>query len=369
MSKTLINASNLHYGGGVQVAVSILDELNRMGHFNYDIIVSQKVDNELNILKTRLDLFRGYRVYNTYGIRALLDYNFIKLVRSYDVVLTIFGPHYTWGKSKNNIVGFAQPWIIYPNNELYQSFSVVKKLFTKLKYYCQKYFYFKADKIIVELDHVKSELSKFKNSPEIHVVNNCISSIYSDATKWSKVPFSELKDYDILLGIVARDYPHKNLGILPKVKDEMWDVYGVRVKFLVTLTAAEWAERDQEFHKCALNLGSLAITQCPSFYECVDGVIFPSLLECFSATPIEAMIMKKPVFASDRIFVKQACENFVVYFDPKCAKSIAESIFLYFSKNKEKMLNLAENAYDHAQKYNNPAQRAIRFIEIIGSIK
>ena len=128
------------------------------------------------------------------------------------------------------------------------------------------------------------------------------------------------------------------------------------VRFLVTLTNEEWLKRDDRFHAYVDNVGSISIAQCPSFYNLLDGVIFPSLLECFSATPIEAMIMKKPVFASDRLFVKQACEDFVNYFDP---------IYKYFLKKKSQNLNFIENAYNQALKYNNPSERAKKYIKII----
>ena len=93
------------------------------------------------------------------------------------------------------------------------------------------------------------------------------------------------------------------------------------------------------------------------------GVIFPSLLECFSATPIEAMIMKKPVFASDRLFVRQSCDGFVNYFDPNSPESIAKSIYIYFLQNELQRSSFVDSAYNHALKYNNPSSRALKYIK------
>ncbi|MEM7928074.1 glycosyltransferase, partial [Morganella morganii] len=63
-------------------------------------------------------------------------------------------------------------------------------------------------------------------------------------------------------------------------------------------------------------------------------LIFPSLLESFSATPVEAMKMKVPVIASDLPFVRSICKDSAFYFNPLDPYSIAESIFYAYS-NKE----------------------------------
>ncbi|MBT3583408.1 MAG: hypothetical protein HN509_00765, partial [Halobacteriovoraceae bacterium] len=112
------------------------------------------------------------------------------------------------------------------------------------------------------------------------------------SAKWVNIDFNKQKS-DLTLGIVSRDYPHKNLKVLPDVAVALRQIYGINVRFLVTLTDDEWSMRDLRFYKYIDNVGSINIAQCPSFYKLLDGVIFPSLLECFSATPIESMIMKK----------------------------------------------------------------------------
>ena len=363
--KVLINASNLHSGGAVQVAVSFLNELIHLKQVDIDVIVSSKVHRELKSINAEVERFSSYNIYDTSGFSALIDFKFTNIILSYGTVFTIFGPLYTWKKPKNSIVGFAQPWIIYADNEIYKSYGFLYKVIVRLKYSIQKYFYFKSDKLIVELEHVKKELKKLEKKKESVVVNNCISSIYSTSEQWQPIEYARIDQNIVLLGIVTRDYPHKNLNILPYVAEILKHTYKMDVRFLVTLTNEEWLKRDDRFHAYVDNVGSISIAQCPSFYNLLDGVIFPSLLECFSATPIEAMIMKKPVFASDRLFVKQACEDFVNYFDPIEPDSIAESIYKYFLKKKSQNLNFIENAYNQALKYNNPSERAKKYIKII----
>ena len=362
--RVLVNAANLHSGGAVQVAVSFLSELIYLGEVDTDVIVSSKVHYELRSINTKVERFNSYSVHDASGFGALFDLKFINIISSSRTVFTIFGPLYTWRKPKNSIVGFAQPWIIYADNEIYKSSGFLFKALVRLKYSIQKYFYLNSDKLIVELDHVKKELESLANKTEIVVVNNCISSIYSDIKQWKPVNYVRKNESVLLLGIVTRDYPHKNLKILPDVQAILKQTYKVNVRFLVTLTNEEWLNKDDRFRACVDNVGPISVAQCPSFYNLLDGVIFPSLLECFSATPIEAMVMKKPVFASDRLFVRQACEDFVNYFNPIRPDCIAESIHKYFLNEKNQNLYFIERARNHALKYSNPSKRAKRYIKI-----
>ena len=155
---------------------------------------------------------------------------------------------------------------------------------------------------------------------------------------------------------------------MPSVLRILKEKYQVEAKCLVTLTKEEWLSKDDEFREYIDNVGPITVTQCPLFYNLLDGVIFPSLLECFSATPIEAMIMKKPVFASDRLFVRQACGDFVNYFNPVNSDSVAESVYNYIVMDNIQQSHFIESAYDHALKYSNPSERANKYIDIIESV-
>jgi len=363
--KILINATNLHSGGAIQVAASFINEIILFEDVDFDVIVSSEVNNELKSIKTRVEQFHSYSVINTYGFSILFNYKFLRFILSYQTVFTIFGPLYILKNLEKSIVGFAQPWIVYPNNEIYRSYGFFNKLMARLKHSIQKYFYFKSDKLIVELDHVKEGLKGLTKNIDIVVVNNCISSIYSNSNKWASVNYIRSDHNTLLLGIIARDYPHKNLNILPDIAETLKSTYKMNVKFLVTLTDEEWLNRDSRFRSYIDNVGQLSVVQCPSFYNLLDGVIFPSLLECFSATPIEAMIMKKPVFASDRLFVKQVCGDFVKYINPIDPVDIAKIIYNYFLMGSNERLSFIESAYIQALRYNNPSERDKQYIQTI----
>jgi glycosyltransferase involved in cell wall biosynthesis len=180
--KILINASNLHVGGGVQVATSFIHELSLMKFFGHEfhVIVSEVVDSNLNKIDCAVDGFASYRVLNSHGVLSAIKYFRIK-IRDYDVVHTIFGPLYSFIRPRRNVVGFAQPWIIYPKNELYNGMPFVVKLKSKFKYAMQRIFFSKSDILFVELEHVRKKLIDLKviKSDKIVVVYNCLSSVYA----------------------------------------------------------------------------------------------------------------------------------------------------------------------------------------------
>ncbi|WP_180066573.1 glycosyltransferase [Acinetobacter sp. YH12129] len=364
MANILINASNLHNGGGVQVASSFINELLEIPNDlikNFDIIVSSEVDKNIN--ENARVFFKKYTVHNIYGLKKYKKNK--KIFDCYDLVFTIFGPCYHPVKGIK-VVGFAQPWIIYPDNECYSMLSNLEKLKFKIKFFMQKYFFKKSDFCIVELEHVKQrliELNIFKNS-HIDVVYNTVSNVYFSPEKWEKikiVPSNKIK-----IGLISRDYFHKNTNILPKVKEILKNKYKQDVDFYVTFNEGEWANKSSYFRKNVINIGPLKVNECPSFYDKMDAIIFPSLLECFSATPLEAMIMKKPLFASNRGFIKDVCLDFAYYFEPTDPESCAAVINDFLRKTNSIELDIRlTTAQKHAENFSSARQRALKYIQVI----
>ena len=73
-------------------------------------------------------------------------------------------------------------------------------------------------------------------------------------------------------------------------------------------------------------MGPVSVTDLPSLYSRANAVIFPSLLECFSVTPLEGMRSALPVFASDRDFVRTVCGGAATYFEPTDVKDAIGAI-------------------------------------------
>src|SRR5690606_1179077 len=225
------------------------------------------------------------------------------------------------------------PWIIYPNNECYARIPLRRRLAMRLKFRLQALFFKRADELIVESEHVREGLIRELGFPaeRIHVVHNCLSSIYRDEAAWQPVTLPPA-DCDLRLGFVGRNYLHKNTEIFPAIVRSLAADHGLHARFYVTFSEAEWRACSPEFRRACINVGPLSVAQCPSFYRQMDAVVFPSLLECFSATPLEAMAMEKPLFASDRPFNRDICGTHAHYFDPMMPDTAADCIARVFSR-------------------------------------
>lgn len=363
----LVNCSNLHNGGGVQVAVSFIFELSLLSDTDLSyihVVASDEVNDGLTRLNTKINGFGSYEVLNTYGLQALRS-PLNKRIKRYHVVFTVFGPNYLRVKSENEIVGFAQLWILNFDNPISHTMPFFSRNILRTKFSVQWLFFLRADHYIVELEHVKEALvaKKSIDTDKISVVHNTVSSLYLDKTLWKSISFTK-NENELSLGIVTRDYPHKNLDILPLVAQQLELNHSLKVHFYTTLNEIEWSLRDGEFKKYVSTVGSLSPDECPSFYEQIDGVVFPSLLECFSATPLEAMVMNKPLFASDRGFVRDICGSHATYFDPLDANSVAGHIANYFKSNLDRTDQL-QQARNHALNFSSAKGRAEQYLEII----
>lgn len=363
--KVAINACGLHVGGGIQVAVSFLDELTRqnINRLHVDFFVSSEVDANLRKIHSKITSQKNYFVLDTHGISTMFS-RANNILSDYKVVFTIFGPSYLRSQRGVQVMGFAQLWII--DDSAYHVLGLLDKIKFQAKFIIQTLFFKNADKLIVELEHVKAGLIKAGIAKEenIEVVHNCVSSIYFDPGLWERLSIEICKS-TLSLGFVGRDYPHKNINLLPAVKRILLSKHGLDVNFYVTLKDSEWSKKNAEFRRSTINVGELSLAQCPFFYKAVDGVIFPSLLECFSVTPLEAMIMKRPLFASNRRFVRDVCGDHVLYFEPQDAESAAFIIADFFrnkSNNYEDRLSLARN---HALNFSNAQSRATHYLRVI----
>lgn len=368
-----INASNLHNGGGVQVATSFISEIVENDDFfykyNVTIFASKAVNDNLLASGINTSKFKNYEIFEIFGLHAL-KFDVKKKFKDFDVVFSIFGPVYLSGRIKNHIVGFAQSWILNPNNDVSRQCNLINRLKLRLKFAIQwRFFEFSADKLVVELPHVKKKLMASKGFPseKIEVVENCFSSIYLDKKKWKPLSKSiESKKDVIRLGYLSRAYMHKNLQIILPVAKALDDMTNTRFEFFVTLNESEWNGFSKEYRDVVKNIGPLSVAQCPSFYNLMDGVVFFSLLECFSATPLEALVMRKPLFASNKDFVRDVCADHATYVDSMNPYDIALKILdWFFNKSQEERINALDRAYSYALSLPTAHDRASSYLRII----
>ena len=366
-NSVLVNCSNLHTGGGVAVATSFIDCLSRMDHEGLciSLLLSTSVERNLRALGTNLGAFAQCQTQDFHGLAAMWQ-RLERYFKGQDLVFTVFGPAYFVRRRTRHLFGFAQPNILYADNPVAARQGLLARWRTRAKFALQAWFYSREDAFVVELEHVRSGLLKnrlFQDKP-VHIVYNSVHSVFDEPQSWAPL---ELPHYPgrLRLGVISRNYPHKNLAILVEVKRHLQQAHGRATDIYVTFPPDEWAACNDEFRENVINAGVLSLSQCPSFYTQLDGVVFPSLLECFSAAPIETMKVGRPLFASDLSFIRDVCGDHCEYFDPLNAADIAHSIDAFFSLPAERQQQRCEAARAHVGKFPGPDERAAGYLKVI----
>lgn len=346
IKKILINATNLNEGGGVQVATSFLKDLNQLdlsSQLEISVFVSGAVDRNLQTDFFDKSCFFEYKVKKSRDINLLNSYK----LNQFDVVFTVFGPFFLPLYRKKHICGFAQPWVIYPVEDVLKKVTFFKRLFYKIKYFLVAYIFKYADALVVESNHIKKLLVQKGFTNRIEVVENAVSSVFFNKNEWQKINSDIFDSKKINVGILSGSYPHKNLSFIIELANKLEDQYPKSFNFIFTLTQDKYIDliKDKSTESIR-NLGVIKLQDCPSFYQQVDGVMLPSLLECFSITPYEAMLMKKIVFLSDRDFFIAPCCDHALYFDPLSVENAEEVISKwYFETRQSEQLEHIEAAY------------------------
>ena len=364
----LINGSNLHVGGGVAVATSYIKSLSQKKNLEFDIslLVSTKIMKNLKDLDTDFSVFKSVKSIDYVGIKALWS-GLAKELSDYDLVFTVFGPAYTMRKPAKHIVGFAQPSIIYPDSRAFLKIPVHLRKVQRLKFKMQELFFAKADALVVELEHVKLGLQKIPafRDKKIYVVNSAVDSVFSEPDRWRAIDKPMVSEGRIKLGLISRNYAHKNLDLLPYIKRSLKHNHGIEADIFVTFVPEEWEACSEFFKENINNVGPLTLAQCPTFYDSLDGVIFPSLLECFSAVPIESMLIGKPLFASDLPFIRDCCKTYANYFKPEDAESAAAVIADYYGRPLTEQESFVSDAQRFVSSYPSAEDRAESYLTLI----
>lgn len=334
-----INLSNIRTGGSIQVAMSFIDHvLASEFKSNFYFLFSARLMKEMkkSHLASFLDQLRNRKINR-------LSLFFLISILQPKKIFTLFGPLYALKLTRNRdwITGFAQPWILYPNNKVYDELNKITWLRYKIMFWIQKLLYYNSHTLIVEHQGVKAMLKNHIKNKNIIVAKNCLNQIFLKPKSWKSINIADNKKLKI--GVIGRNYIHKNMKILPAVHNALLQNHEIISQFYCTLTSEEMIKMDNEFKAKVISVGELVIDQCPDFYNKMDIIFFPSNLECFSATPLEALFMKKSIVCSNLAFNKNIIGKFGTYFEPNNPISAAEKIVVILKTQTDKKLDEAKD--------------------------
>ena len=372
----LINTSNLYVGGGMQVALSFINELKEMDTpHHYHIFLSKAINKQLDT-KSFPDHFQFYLIEKTPAsiktrkkIVGQLE-ELEKKIRP-DIVFSVFGPTY-WRPKTKHIMGFAVPWVLQQDSVAYHELPLRKRIKMRMWVkYVAHHAKKDATRYIIETEDGKSRMSRVLNIAEknIAVVGNSYSAVFDDVaylnkqnSEYMQLPLKRENEFRLLL--ISHNHPHKNLKIInqaiPLLKNDS-------IRFVLTVDDESYQTLFPDNPKQVLNLGPVSQKACPSLYAQCDAMFLPTLLEVFSAAYPEAMKMERPILTSNYSFATDVCQDAALYFDPLDPEDIAQKI-QKLVKDKALQQELVEKGKKRVKEFETARSRAEKYVTLCENV-
>lgn len=167
-------------------------------------------------------------------------------------------------------------------------------------------------------------------------------------------------------------YSHKNLEVLPEAMAILPELTSRRAQVVMTVAPGphpaarrllEAIER-RGLERQMVNIGPVESDDLAAVYRASDVLVLPTLLESFSRTYLEAMRFGLPILTSDRDFARSVCGGAALYFDPRDAASVAQSM-ARLMEDAPLRARLAAEGSRRIRKFPGWSELARRFVEVL----
>lgn len=193
-------------------------------------------------------------------------------------------------------------------------------------------------------------------SNQIKIMPNAVSEFSRKQNGNKKVP-EIFNNKNFNLFFLTKFYAHKNLEILI----EIFKKYSEKLKdirCIITISADQHPNAPKFLGKIEkykldnhiINAGPLKQEELACYFNASDALFFPTLLESFSGTYLEAMHFGLPIMTSNLDFARYICDDAAVYFDPWNPEDIVEKILL-LKNNPQLREELVEKGTKRASKF------------------
>ena len=341
--KILINASTLEIGGGIQVAVSILNHFENLHRekFIFHAIITPNIRKNIRLTKMPFTV-----ISHGSPARPIKGYYSRRLIRKIekdfnpDIVYSIGFPSYVRFKSIE-LGRYTNPWEFYEDLPWFLlSFSQKLKVFFRSKY--RLYWAKKAKFIETQTETAKNAISKKMklDKSKIFVIHNSINQIFLEEKKLTK----RFTNNEKIIFCLAADHPHKNLISIPDIAYQFKELKTeYKCKFILTLPQDSKnlkkilsKSKKLNVEELIKNIGPINLKECMRIYNESSIVLQPSLLEVFSATYIESMYLGCPLVVPDTRFAREICKDGAKYYPTNNYIVAAKEIRSIFDQDSER---------------------------------
>ncbi|WP_151812320.1 glycosyltransferase [Acinetobacter bereziniae] len=369
--KVLVDASICSKGGGVQVALALINNIALDPAFEVICVTSEEVDAQLTSkIKFGIKHYYPEKNENIFGKKRqgkrLLN---IEKKHNPDLVFVVFGPSY-WRPKAKTLQGFALPLMVYPDtrNNVYKNNRIEYFYQKMLNAYKARIMRKNSDYVVVETNAFKDRVSKFLgfSDSKIFVIENSFNANFLN----KKSERNSKEKLEIL--VPTAYYPHKNLEILVDVASNLLcsNKTHILFNFLIDEKSEHWIKiisdaKSKKVENFFNTFGPVNNTQMVDLYAKTDFVLLPTLAEASTAVYPESFISQKVLLTSNLDFAVELCGEAAVYFDPYDAKDIAEKI-LEIESNESKQKVLLQNGLEQVQKsYLTPESKWLKQKDLI----
>lgn len=327
MPRALIDCMPLNAGGGVQVAIALLENLLAYEPFEWRVALPQKVRDALPDtlaagLGERARILPKAATKDVVAIRRGLGQ--LERDMAADVVFTVFGPAYYQPRAPH-LVGFALPHLIYDYHPALPPYPIKERAADIWR----RGAFRQADHLVVETETAAARLHQWLGIEpgRISVIGNSVNPLL-DAAQPTPLPDA----LDIL--VPSTHYPHKNLGIIPTVARKVADLapdLAFRIRLTLPPSLPAWRSIADASDALGVSshvatVGNLDLSALANAYHAHRMVLLPTLREISTAVYPEAFHFRRPLVTSDIDFARELCGDAAVYTSPTDPDAMARSI-------------------------------------------
>jgi glycosyltransferase involved in cell wall biosynthesis len=369
--KLIINSASTYKGGSEQVALSFIHECKAYPEHEFHVIIGEHLADRIDQSAFPENFY--FHVVKKRPASGVLQ--FIKTMRwlnklertiKPDCVIAT-GGHGYWRPKAPLVTGFNMAHYLYPESPYLTKLPFKRRAYWKLRKWFDLFFFSRVDAFLTQTSDVNKRVRRLMRNKNVITVSNTVNGHFYEPISYpNKLP--ERGNKEIRLVTLSSYYPHKNLEIINKVAALLTEKGITNVKFILTLPQNIFDSIfNNGIRKQVYNIGPIPIEECPSLYQEIDFMFLPTLLECFSASYAEAMIMEKPILTSNLGFAHTVCKDAAVYFDPLDPEDIVTKIQQLINNPKQQE-ELIQKGREEIKKLNTAAERASKYLSICKKI-
>jgi glycosyltransferase involved in cell wall biosynthesis len=182
---------------------------------------------------------------------------------------------------------------------------------------------------------IRKRFSTVMNYPieQIKLMPNAVSEYAKQATEPARPAVFDVSPEMFNLFFLAKYMPHKNIEVLL----ELFTCFPEQLKNIRCIITVQKEQNKKaklllekikkyKLDNHIVNVGLLKQEELAGYFCHCDALFFPTLLESFSGTYLEAMHFGLPILTSDLDFAHYVCGDAAIYFNPWNPQAIVDAI-------------------------------------------